>query len=126
MGGIAVPKTPRSRPSFMSGAATIAVGVDLGGTKCLALAVGAAGEVLAEHRVPTPRGSDALLDALADAARAVGGADGVPVGVGAPGLVDDDGVLHAGANLPDVRMLPIRAALAERLSTHVVVENDAS
>lgn len=103
-----------------------AVGVDLGGTKCLAVAIDADGAVLAEHRVATPRGGPAVLEALADAAAAVGAGPGVRVGVGAPGLVDREGVLHAGANLPGARMLDIRGVLEERLDTDVVVDNDAN
>ncbi len=110
------------------------IGLDLGGTKCLGVVVDADGTVLAEHRVATPRGGDAIIDALASVASALraettalpGKVVLAGVGVGAPGLVDHAGVLHAGANLPGVTMLPIRAALEERLQVAVRVENDAS
>jgi glucokinase len=107
-------------------AAAVAVGVDLGGTKCLAVAIDEQGAVVAQHRVPTPRGGDAVLAALAEAAVAVGAGSGIPVGVGAPGLVDLDGVLHIGANLPGARMLDLRTDLSKRLATEVVVDNDAN
>ena len=52
------------------------------------------------------------------------GVDGV--GIGAPGLVDDDGVLRYAPNLPGVAELPLAAPLRDRLGVPVVVENDAS
>jgi glucokinase len=48
------------------------------------------------------------------------------VGVGAPGLVDRDGVLRAAPNLPGVDELPLRAGLASRLGLPVRADNDAT
>ena len=102
------------------------VGVDLGGTKCLGVAV-ESGEVVAERRLPTPKGSPALLDTLAAVFDGLGSA-GVPtaVGVGLPGLVDRSGVLRFAPNLAVERGLDLRRALAERLGVPVAVENDAT
>jgi glucokinase len=41
------------------------IGVDLGGTKCLGVVLAPDGTIVAEHRVPTPSGTPAVLDALA-------------------------------------------------------------
>ena len=104
------------------------VGVDLGGTKCLAVAL-EGGSVVAEHRVPTPAGETAVLDALAEVATAVGAGAGVEVrgvGVGVPGLVDRAGVLRVAPNLPGVFDLPIQAELEARLGVPVRVDNDAT
>lgn len=102
------------------------VGVDLGGTKCLAVAV-EGGKVVDERRVPTPVGEAALLDALAGAAAAVmDGGEVLGVGVGVPGLVDRDGILRFAPNLPGVVDLPIRAELEARLGVPVRVDNDAT
>jgi len=106
----------------------VTVGIDLGGTKCLGVALSSEGEVLAEHRVPTPVGEDAVLDAI------VAVADGlrqrvegvVAVGVGAPGLVDRSGVLRFAPNLSGVRDFALRDSLAQRLDLPVQVENDAT
>lgn len=108
----------------------VAIGLDLGGTKCLGLAVGADGEVLAERRVPTPsEGGDVLLDAMATVARevaaAAGGAPG-SVGVGAPGLVDAAGVLRFAPNLRSATGLPIGDGLRRRLGVPVQVDNDVT
>ncbi|HUQ39303.1 MAG TPA: ROK family protein [Acidimicrobiales bacterium] len=106
----------------------LAVGVDLGGTKCLGVALDEAGAVVAEHRLPTPTGGPAILDTLAAVAAAVAaGGEVATLGVGAPGLVDGDGVLHAGANLPGVTMLAVATELGARIPGAAVrVENDAS
>jgi glucokinase len=102
----------------MGGDSTI--GVDIGGTKMLGVAVGPDGSVLADARLATPRAGEALLDAVAGlvgalAAR-VPGSTVSGVGVGAPGLVDTHGVLHVAPNLPEVAGLAIGAGLAARLS----------
>lgn len=102
------------------------IGVDLGGTKCLAVAL-EAGQVVDERRVPTPDGETALLDALAAVVAAVRGDGEVAgVGVGVPGLVDRDGVLRFAPNLPGIVDLPIRAEMEARLGETVRVDNDAT
>lgn len=108
----------------------VAIGLDLGGTKCLGVAVDQAGQVLAEHRVPTPgEDGEQLLDAMAvlvgEIAAAVGDLPS-SVGVGAPGLVDADGVLRFAPNLPGATGLPIAGGLSRRLGLPVQVENDVT
>lgn len=116
--------------------APIALGLDLGGTKCLGVAVDATGAILDEHREPTPSTGDEVVDTLASVASSlVSRGDGdrlVAIGVGVPGLVDAAGVLRFAPNLPGVIDLPIRHRLIEALDTcgiavpTVTVENDAS
>jgi glucokinase len=107
----------------------VSIGLDLGGTKILGLAVDEAGEPQAEVRVPTPRGGDAIVDALLQAAEALrADVPGVTeVGVGAPGLVDASGILRFAPNLPGVVDLDLPGLLEARLpGTTVQLENDAS
>jgi glucokinase len=109
----------------------LTLGLDLGGTKVLGVALSDRGEVVAECRRPTPRDDDALMDTLGAAAEELiattsGDCEVVAVGVGAPGLVDRDGVLLAAPNLPYVDRLPLRAGLAARLHLPVRAENDAT
>jgi glucokinase len=105
-------------------------GLDVGGTKVLGVAVDPAEPtvVLAEERIPTPSGSDGLLGALADLAGRLDDRAGTAgaVGVGVPGLVDHQGVLHTGPHLPGIRGLPIADLLADRLGRPVAVDNDAN
>jgi glucokinase len=102
-----------------------AIGIDLGGTKCLGVAVDDGGRVIAEHRVPTPEGADAILDTLEEVIRALGG--GERLGVGMPGIVDRDGVLRFAPNLRGVVELDVRRELRRRFpDAHVRVDNDAT
>ncbi len=116
--------------------APLVVGLDLGGTKLLGLALDpdhAGAEPVAEERVPTPDGTDAVLDALAELAAQLRtqvhedtGRDVRAVGLGAPGLVDRAGTFRYGPNLPGVEGVALGAELGERLSLPVVVDNDAT
>jgi glucokinase len=121
-----------AKPSDVSapGVPGLTAGIDLGGTKCLGVALDEAGSVVAEHRLATPAGSEAIVETIVAVAKALGvAALGRPeaVGVGAPGLVDVDGVLRFAPNLPGVTEVRLRSAIEARLpATFVRVENDAS
>jgi glucokinase len=95
-----------------------AVGVDVGGTKVLAVA----GD--REARVPTPRGGAAIVDAVVTVVDRLGGA--ACLGLGVAGLVDRGGVLRVGPNLPGVVDFPFRSELEQRLGIPVAVDNDAT
>lgn len=102
-----------------------AIGIDVGGTKCLGVAVDDSGRVVAEYRVPTPTGAEALLDTVEQVVRALGGAD--RIGVGVPGLVDREGTLRFAPNLPGVVELAVRDDVSRRFpDAHVRVDNDAT
>lgn len=109
-----------------------AVGIDVGGTKCLGVVIDQAGEVLEEVRVPTPRTGPALIDALAQTASQLlgtdaGGRSSGPIGVGLPGLVDTRGVLRFAPNLPRVVELAVADDLSDRLDGRpVVAGNDVN
>lgn len=74
------------------------IGLDLGGTKIATAPVGGDGTalvggdgtVLARHARPTParEGAEAVLDAPAEAARAVRAPDATAIGVAAAGVID--------------------------------------
>ena len=104
------------------------VGVDIGGTKLLAVAVTEDGEVAGERRRPTPTGPDAVLSAAGDlVAELVAAEPGVgAAGFGFAGLVDLDGVVHYAPNLPGFLGVPAREWLAARCAVPVVLENDAN
>lgn len=101
------------------------IGIDLGGTKCLGVVLDDAGEVTAEHRLPTPPGEEPILDAIVEVVEALGGAE--RIGVGVPGLVDRAGVLHFAPNLLGVDGIPVKAELEARLpGTRARIDNDAT
>jgi glucokinase len=104
----------------------VALGLDLGGTKCLGLAVDSEGAILREARHPTPVGPDAIVDTLVAVAQELGVGDGTAIGVGAPGLVTRDGVLRFAPNLPGVVELDLRQRLMVGLGVEVRVHNDAT
>ncbi len=116
-----------------------AVGVDVGGTKVLGLALASQGGgfLAPPVRVATPPGPDAVVEAVAAvveevcrtaAASAPGTAGAGPrsVGVGLPGLVDRRGVLRVGPNLAGIVDVAFGDRLARRLGVPVAVDNDAN
>ena len=90
--------------------------------------------ILAEHRVPTPHdGVEALASALSDIvatlraeAQSKLGGDLTAVGLGAPGLVDRDGVMHTGPNLPGITRFGFAERLTADTGLSAVVDNDAT
>ncbi|HET9093061.1 MAG TPA: ROK family protein [Acidimicrobiales bacterium] len=114
----------------------ISVGLDVGGTKVLGVAVDERGTVLAEERRATVDSGPALLDDLAElyttlAGQAAPGGSGAPppLGVGVPGLVDPAGTLVFAPNLPGAGGTDVRSGLASRLSGTrpvIQVDNDAT
>ena len=99
----------------------------MGGTKVLGVAVDTAdpSTVLAEDRVPTPDGGPGLVDTLWDLARSLV-PEVVAIGVGVPGLVDRDGMLHMGVHLRRMHDVPLARLLTERSGVPAVVDNDAN
>ncbi len=111
------------------------LGIDLGGTKIAVGLVDRAGAVCARHQQATPAGAgpEAVVTALAEAARAACAAGGVDlpavaaVGVGAPGPVDyARGRVVAPPNLSGCKEIPLRSALTEALGVPVQLDNDAN
>jgi len=107
------------------------IGVDLGGTKIMAVLVDD-GEIVAKAKKPTPRvgGPSDVLDAIADVvATADPDGSGSAIGVGGPGpVVPGSGVLAYAANLPDwKRPVDVGGEVAARTGGRpVVVGNDVN
>ncbi|HWU22767.1 MAG TPA: ROK family protein [Nocardioides sp.] len=106
------------------------VGVDVGGTKVLAVAIDEDGGPVASASAPMP-GRDvpgeeverALCAAIREAA---GGVTPEAVGIAAAGLVDAAGEhVRFAAHLP-WRDAPVRRNLADRLGVRTVLDNDAN
>jgi glucokinase len=104
---------------------SLAVGVDLGGTKIAAGLVDEAGALQAQARRDTPDGPEAVVEAIVALIEELGAGD-LPVGIGAAGFVDATrrSVLFA-PNLgwADV---PLADDVAKRVGGRVVLENDAN
>ncbi|WP_037571245.1 ROK family protein [Phaeacidiphilus oryzae] len=107
------------------------IGLDLGGTKIAGALVAPGGRVLARDRRPTPAdaGPRAVLDALADSARALA-AGVVPapraIGVAAAGLIDPEAgvVRSATAIIAGWAGTAVAAELARRAGLPVACDND--
>ena len=125
-----------SRSGPAGGAARLACGLDLGGTKLLGVVVDPTtdGPILAEHRVPTLHGDaaalgDVLVDMVTELRTRVQrdlGCDLSSVGMGAPGLVDRSGTLRTGPNLPGIIDHAFGALLQERTGLPTTIDNDAT
>jgi glucokinase len=100
------------------------IGIDVGGTKCLGVVLDDAGEVIEEQRRPTPPGTEAFVDTLAELAGALGVTDSL--GIGVPGMVTLDGIIKASPNLIDIADFHVGDMLSERLGFRVEVGNDAT
>lgn len=104
------------------------IGLDLGGTKIAAALVAGDGTVLARHFLPTPaaEGAEAVLDALAEAARAVWAPGATAIGVAAAGVIDPAGgtVTSATDTILGWAGTALATGLATRTGLPVACDND--
>ncbi|HPU14104.1 MAG TPA: ROK family protein [Aeromicrobium sp.] len=107
---------------------SLAVGLDIGGTKIAAGLVDAQGEVLEFRKTQTPTGSAAELldevDRLVRELTAVGTA--TSIGIGAAAYIDRSADRVAFSPHLPLRDEPLRAQVAERTGLPTVVDNDAN
>lgn len=108
-----------------------AVGVDIGGTKVLAVRLGPTGEVEAWTKRRTPVSADDVIETVLAGAAQVTESAGVlplPLGVGFPGMLDRDGTAHFCPHLHSVDGMDLRRLLAERRGpgATTMVLNDAT
>lgn len=105
--------------------APAAIGVDIGGTKVLAVALDDAHDVVAEHRVPTPKDPEALTRAIVDAVEALG-RPVASLGIGIAGLVTVTGHVRVSPHLAEPERLDLRGRLGDHFGVEVRVDNDAN
>jgi fructokinase len=102
------------------------IGIDVGGTKIEALALGRDGTERARHRVATPVAYDAVLAAVRDLVgrleQEAGGA--ATVGVGTPGVLHPRRGVILNANLACLNDRPLDRDLAAALGRPVRLAND--
>lgn len=113
----------------------IYLGLDIGGTKVLAVVARSDGETLAEQRCPTDSGAspDRVLHDAADAARdalrstGLSLADAAAVGLAIAGPTDfAAGVVTSSPNLPRWRSVPAAAIVSDLLGLPAYLDNDAN
>ncbi len=117
--GRALRREPRLNPTG------VRVGIDLGGTKLLAVALDDAGEVVGIRKAPVPAAGDRFADALAAVTSDLGGGPVAAVGIGMPGMVEG-GRLVFSPHQPGLVGIDVGREVAARLPpTRVWVGNDA-
>ena len=107
----------------------IRIGVDFGGTKIEAAALGHDGEVLARNRVPNPGTYQAALKAVSDliaATQSQAGAVKASIGIGMPGSLSPRTGLMRNSNSVWLNGLPFKEDLQRTLGREVRMENDAN
>jgi len=107
---------------------TLAIGVDVGGTKVLAGVVDEHGRIVARLKRATPAASPALTEqAIADVVNELlDGYQVTAIGLGAAGFVDSARATMLFAPNLAWRDEPLKQRVEERLGRAVVVENDAN
>lgn len=110
--------------------ADVLLGIDLGGTKIevAALARGD-GRILLRERVATPRGYEAVLDAIAQLVRGAEerlGVRGLPLGLGIPGCLSPVSGLVKGANSTAMNGRALDRDLEALLERPLRIDNDAN
>jgi glucokinase-like ROK family protein len=125
----AIPRAPDSDAPTRA-----ALAIDLGGTNLRAAIVDEAGRLHAREAVPTPRGREAIIDALLglaermrDEARRLG-IDLVGIGVSTGGRVNAERgvIVDSTALLEGWRDVPLAEALERRLGLRTRVDNDGN
>jgi len=108
------------------------IGVDIGGSKVLAVRLSRSGDVEAHCKRATPPEPAALVGTVLAAAGEVmeepGAEETLPLGVGCPGMVDLQGKAHFSPNLHGVDGFDLRSELVKLRATgaRTVVSNDAT
>lgn len=127
MGGPRAPGGSVQSVSQGAGAGWPAVGIDVGGTKMLAVRLDEDGSVLTERLQDSPASGPELLDAVSAAAERLAGPAVPAIGLGVPGLVDARGTIRFAPNLHGIAGTDLACGLRERLpGSRVWIGNDAT
>lgn len=111
----------------MSTGASLAIGIDIGGTKIAAGLTDEAGNILEQTSIPTPAADpDALLSAVTGLIASWADRQPVAAGVAAAGFVSaDQSVVYYAPNI-NWRNEPLARRIEEAVGLEVVIENDAN
>ena len=108
----------------------VSIGVDIGGTKTLGLALTGSGEILVQETRPTPQNSDQIVECVATLFHSLANQLRTyrvsALGIGVAGLVDKDGQLHRAPNLADADGLKLQRSIEPLIDVPVYVDNDAN
>jgi glucokinase len=105
-----------------------AIGIDIGGTKIAGALVSVDGDILVEHREPTPAGDPgAIVDIVVSMIeRLSAGREVVAAGVAAAGFIDaEQSSVYYAPNI-NWRNEPFRQRITDRIDIDVTIDNDAN
>ena len=108
----------------------VSIGVDIGGTKTLGLALTGSGEIIVQETRPTPQNSDQIVECVATLFHSLANQLRTyrvsALGIGVAGLVDKNGQLHRAPNLADADGLKLQRSIEPLIDVPVYVDNDAN
>ncbi|MBI2619349.1 MAG: ROK family protein [Ignavibacteriales bacterium] len=110
----------------------VAIGVDLGGTSIKTGLVSSTGTILYQNKYPAfaEKGRSDVLNqieaSIRDAARHAGNGSIRGIGIGSPGVVDENGVVKAPPNFADFDNIPLQDEIRRIFNLPTKVENDAN
>ncbi|HAL55547.1 MAG TPA: ROK family protein [Bacteroidetes bacterium] len=111
----------------------LVVGVDLGATTVKTGIVSDSGSILYQNKFPTfaQEGPSAVIcqiqQSIRDALQQSNGSSVAGIGIGAPGVVDDDGVVKSPPNFVNWDEVPLRGEMAKLFGgLPIAIENDAN
>jgi len=105
---------------------TIAIGVDVGGTRVRAARINAAGEVLARLEQPTAGQPQSVAAQISGVVRALDDPAAAAIGVGVPGRVDIRHNRMMSGGYVDLSGVALGDALLQTFGRPVVLDNDAN
>ncbi len=110
-----------------------AVGIDLGGTFIKSGVVDEKGEIIKKKQFPTmaEKGEREIVisqieEAINFCLEGMDRKEIEGIGIGTPGVVDNEGIVYEAPNLPDWTNLPLKEIIEDQYNMKVVVENDVN
>ncbi|MGC8976435.1 MAG: ROK family protein [Candidatus Ratteibacteria bacterium] len=106
-----------------------AVGIDLGGTYIKAGLVDENGKILKKEQFPTlaeKNDKDIVISQIEKSIKFLYEDDIEGIGIGTPGVVDDEGIVYEAPNLPGWDKINLKKIFEDKFKKKVVVENDVN
>ena len=105
------------------------IGLDLGGTYIKVGLVDEKGDIIKKDQIPTKTEEgkkESVLHQMEIAISSVWKTGTSGIGIGTPGVVDNQGMVFEAPNLPQWDNLPLKKIFEEKFNIPVVVENDVN
>lgn len=110
---------------------SFAIGIDIGGTSLKCGVVNESGEILFSFLVPLKdaKTKDEIISLIVNAILECADQVNEPiigVGIGFPGVIDNDVIIGGGDNLPNFKQLELGKTLKKLTGYNIVIDNDAN